>query len=112
MTELIHVCTSWPTLVVTTLLGLVVLYWLCVILGALDFDLFDFDVDLDGQPDSFLDWGMVGLKWFNLGEVPLMVWLTSEWCTPSSRASSEGRMPFLTIQDLICTELRVIMTLP
>ena len=45
MTELIHVCTSWPTLVVTTLLGLVVLYWLCVILGALDFDLFDFDVD-------------------------------------------------------------------
>jgi hypothetical protein len=77
MTELIHVCTSWPTLAVTTLLGLVVLYWLCVILGALDFDLFDFDVDLDGHPDSFLDWGMVGLKWFNLGEVPLMVWLSA-----------------------------------
>jgi hypothetical protein len=77
MSEFLHVSLSWPTLPATALLGVVVLYWLCVILGALDFDMFDFDIDLDGQPDSFLDWGLIGLKWFNLGEVPMMVWLSA-----------------------------------
>ncbi len=53
-----------------------------VILGGVDMDLLDLDLDVDMDLDfdaepSFTDWGMVGLKWFNLGDVPLMLWLSA-----------------------------------
>ncbi|MEZ6148453.1 MAG: hypothetical protein R3B91_24090 [Planctomycetaceae bacterium] len=81
----------------STLVCCVMAYWAMVILGAVDLDTFDFhfdlhsdvhlpdvhgpdvhspDVHLDGGQHSPLSVGMMGLKFFNLGEVPLMVWLT------------------------------------
>jgi hypothetical protein len=80
MPEFLRVWLTLPTAPATLLLALVVAYWMFVIIGALDLDLFHFDlhldVDVDGH-ESFADWGMVGLKWFNLGDVPLMVWVTA-----------------------------------
>jgi hypothetical protein len=50
MSELLSVLLAFPTVVYTGLLGLVLLYWLFVIIGALDIDLFHADADgaLDG----------------------------------------------------------------
>jgi hypothetical protein len=45
MSGLLSVLLSYPTVVFTGLLGLVLLYWLFVILGALDIDLFHADAD-------------------------------------------------------------------
>jgi hypothetical protein len=46
MSELLSVLLSFPTVVYTGLLGLVLLYWIFVILGALDIDLFHADADV------------------------------------------------------------------
>lgn len=80
MDDLIQLYFSWPTLPFSVLLLAVCGYWLLVIAGAMDVELFDFDLDFDPGLDgheSFLDWGLVGLKWFNLGDVPLMVWMSA-----------------------------------
>lgn len=78
MDEFIRVCFEWPTLPASILLVVCLLYWLSVILGLLDFDLFDFDLDFDASTEgpSFLDFGFIGLKFLNLGEVPVMLWLS------------------------------------
>lgn len=80
MIETLHTWISWPALPFTVLLGLVAAYWLLVIAGAFEFDLLDVDLDIDSIIDakqaSLADWGMMGVKWFNLGDVPLMVWMT------------------------------------
>lgn len=78
MIELIHASMRWPTLPATVLVVICVLYWLCVIIGVLDLDLLDFDLDLEvgtGNP-SVLDFGFIGLKFLNLGEVPVMLWMS------------------------------------
>ena len=75
--ELVQVSLSFPALPFTVLLGLVVIYWIVVILSGLGGDLLDIDLDFD--PDthaSLADWGMLGIRWFNLGDVPLMVWVS------------------------------------
>lgn len=80
MAEFLHPYLQMPTLPFTVLLGMVVAYWLLMIVSGLDLDFVDFDFDLDGDPtthSSALDWGFVGLKWFNLGDVPFMVWLSA-----------------------------------
>lgn len=72
-------CFAWPALPFSVLLCLVGLYWLLVILGGVGLEAFDLDLDMDLDADfhgSLADWGMVGVRWFNLGDVPLMVWLT------------------------------------
>lgn len=78
MDEFIRICFEWPTLPASVLLGICLLYWLSVILGVMDFDLFDFDLDFDISTEgpSFLDFGFIGLKFLNLGEVPVMLWLS------------------------------------
>lgn len=78
MTELLHAALNWPTLPATVLLAICVLYWLCVMVGALDIDIFDFDLDLEvgGDKPSVLDFGFIGLRFLNLGEVPVMFWLS------------------------------------
>lgn len=73
---------EWPTLPFSILLCVVLAYWLLMIISGIDLDIFDFDLDVDADADitgdsSIFDWGMVGLKWFNLGEVPLMIWVTA-----------------------------------
>jgi len=70
-------CFTMPVLPSTLLVLLIVAYGALVILGALDFDLLDFDVDIDADADvgAISSAGFVTLKFFNIGEVPLMVWL-------------------------------------
>lgn len=67
---------------VTIMMGLVILYWLMVILGVLGMDAIDFDLGVDADLDLDLDPGLdaehVGafgesLTFLHLGEVPAMI---------------------------------------
>ncbi len=49
----------------TILLGIVILFWLTVILGAFDIEVFDFEVEADGF------WSFL-----NLGTIPFSIWLS------------------------------------
>ena len=103
MDELIQQYFSWPTLPFSVLLLAVCAYWLLVIAGAFDIELFDFDLDFDVDGhESFLDWGLVGLKWFNLGDVPLMVWV-SAFAIPAWITSTilEKNLADPTTQDIV-----------
>ncbi len=82
MTDFLQDCVSWPTLPATVLLCLTTGYWLLVIIGGADTDLLDVDLDADIDPgldghESAFGWGLASLKWLNLGEVPLMLWLSA-----------------------------------
>lgn len=55
MQEFLNIALGFPTVVWTVLLGVVLAYWLFVILGALDLDFLDFDVDLDADFDMNFD---------------------------------------------------------
>lgn len=87
MTELLHAAVSPPNLLATGLLVFVLLYWLTVILGLLDFKTLDvhtghdFDVPHDAHvgPNTAgmgVSWLNHALAFFNLGRVPLMVFLS------------------------------------
>ena len=78
MNELFQEAFISVNLVFTTLLILVVLYWIMVILGALDIDMFDIDFDADGDADFDTDMDSPGflraiLEFFYVGEVPIMI---------------------------------------
>ena len=80
MGELFELSVSGANLPFTILLGLVLVYWAGVILGALDLELFDFD--LGGDADVDVDAGAVGgggialLQFFHVGTVPLSILLS------------------------------------
>jgi hypothetical protein len=75
--QFIEGCFSWPSYPQTFLLLLVCAYWCFVMLGALDMDVLDFDIDLDADMDaSILQVGFIPLKWLNIGSVPTMLWLS------------------------------------
>lgn len=94
MQELWNAALSAVNLPYTFLLGLVLLYWISVILGALDLSALDFDVDadvdvdmdvdldmdVDADVDSDLDagggWFATALNFFNFGKVPFMIIMT------------------------------------
>lgn len=57
MSELLSAMLAFPTVIFTVLLGVVVTYWIFVILGALEVDLLDFDVDADVDADVDVDGG-------------------------------------------------------
>ena len=92
MRELLEASLSAANLPLTVALGLIVLYWVSVILGALDINAFDFDLDPDvdldtdveidtdadvdadaGAPGSI---GIVVLRFFHVGRVPIMILLS------------------------------------
>lgn len=82
MSELLHVAFMPVNLLFTVLLLLVLLYWIMVILGALDIDFldFDFDTDTDVDVDADADMDVQGggilrglLEFFYVGEIPVMV---------------------------------------
>lgn len=85
MKELFTAAVSAPNLIPTLLLAFVLMYWLVVLLGAIDVDTVDVDLDLDTDVD--LDGDLSGdgfdgvLAFFNLGQIPLMVFL-SFWILP------------------------------
>ena len=86
----------------TVLLGVIVLYWLSVFLGALDMSAFDFDVDvdadidvdvdvdvdadidMDGEANTTVGWFAGVLHFFNFGKLPFMILMSfvilSMWC--------------------------------
>ena len=79
MTEIMHESMRWVNMPYTVLLAMVLLYWLLVILGALDIDFGDFDlfsdvetnVDAEGIPET--GWLSGVLQFLNLGQVPTMI---------------------------------------
>jgi hypothetical protein len=74
MREVLAEAISLVNLPFTVLLGLFMLYWLLVSLGALDDSESDLDGDLDGDADGDFAGGV--LHFINLGEAPLMVALS------------------------------------
>jgi hypothetical protein len=70
MSELFHTALTGLNIVPTVLLGLVVVYWLTVILGALDLDFLDFDADGPEDAPGFLN-GL--LAFINAANLPFMV---------------------------------------
>lgn len=105
MSQFLDSAFTGPPLPATILLMLVMGYWVLVIVGMVDLDALDLDLDLDldvdadadfgGALESALSFGMLPLRWLNLGRVPLMLWisvfalafwLTSVlWDTPAGR---------------------------
>ena len=88
MNELIQTAFSPVNLIYTFLLILILIYWLSIIIGVLDFGSFDMDfdvdaevdvdIDVDAEMDTDLDTGSVGglagiLHFFNFGKLPFMV---------------------------------------
>jgi hypothetical protein len=84
MTELLQAAVLPPNLVATGLLVFVLLYWLTVIVGLLDFKTVDFHVGSHVElhaggthlPSGDSDWLNGALAFFNLGRIPLMVFLS------------------------------------
>jgi hypothetical protein len=68
----------------TVFLGLILLYWLAVIVGGLDLDLFNVGIDTDVDVDTNMDTaapglsgiGLAVLQFFHVGTVPLMLLLS------------------------------------
>lgn len=79
MSEFLDIALSFPPVVFTFGLLLVVLYWLTVVVGALDVDLVDFGTDSDAEVEAG------GGFWsaFGFGAVPFTVvvslWITLGW---------------------------------
>ncbi|MFK7786194.1 MAG: hypothetical protein AB8B56_13830 [Crocinitomicaceae bacterium] len=86
---MIHIFFQASNIIVTILFLVIILYWLVVLFGVLDFDTFDvdFDVDVDVDVDADVDVdsdvdssNIFGLNkilhFFNLGRVPFMIFLT------------------------------------
>ena len=82
MQELFQVAVHPLNLVYTVLVALVVLYWLSVILGAIDISAFDFDLDtdLDVDVDADVDtdisvdgWLATALHFFHFDRLPFML---------------------------------------
>lgn len=84
MQELFDHSFSMINIVPTFLLFFSLLYWVIVMLGAIDLDFFDVDIDLDVDTDVDLDtpddisigWFNSVLVFFNLAQIPLMIFVT------------------------------------
>ncbi|WP_460575497.1 hypothetical protein [Hymenobacter coalescens] len=78
MTELLQAAVAPPNLPATGFLIFVLLYWLTVIVGLLDFKTLDLGLDHDTGHNAHLGvtWLNHALAFFNLGRVPLMVFLS------------------------------------
>ena len=84
MNDLLSAAVLPPNLVATGLLVVVMLYWLTVIVGLLDFKTVDFHADahpgvhLDSAHlgDGNSDWLYGALAFFNIGRVPVMLFVS------------------------------------
>lgn len=80
MQELFQVALHPLNLFYTVLVALVILYWLSVILGAVDISAFDFDIDADVDVDADVDtdisvggWLANALHFFHFDRLPFML---------------------------------------
>ena len=76
MTELLRAAVLPPNLVPTGLLVFVLLYWLTVIIGLLDFKTTDLHLDAGHHLAGDANWFNGALAFFNLGRVPLMLFVS------------------------------------
>lgn len=75
MLELFRSAITGVNIIPTVLLGLIILYWLTVIIGAIDIDLFDFDLDIpEGEVITNPFHGF--LAFLNVGDMPFMLVLS------------------------------------
>ena len=76
LASFLQTCFTGACLPASIVLLLALLYWLLAIVAGLDWDLFDFDLDLNSEPDldTSLSVGLVVLRFLNIGRVPLVVW--------------------------------------
>ena len=65
MLEFFNTVFSPANVISSGLLMLVVVYWITVMLGAIDLDFLDFDIDIDGDVDMDADIDQGGLLWLN-----------------------------------------------
>lgn len=72
MKELFDFAFSGVNIIPTLLFLFVMIYWLIVIVGIVDIDTFDIDVDADLNVDGFSS----VLLFFNIGDMPFMIFLT------------------------------------
>lgn len=71
MSELINNAFTGVNIIPSVLLGLVLLYWITLIFGVFDFDLFDIDIDLNAA-DSLGAFHEI-LIFLNIGDLPFML---------------------------------------
>ena len=84
MWEVLDASMAVVNLPYTVFLGLILLYWLAVIVGGLDLDLFNVEIDADVDVDTNMDTAVSGLggvglavlQFFHVGTVPLMLLLS------------------------------------
>lgn len=85
MQELIDLSFQGANAIPSFLLIFVVIYWLVVMLGAIDLDFFDIDIDVDADgpdidvgadADFSISWFNSVLVFFNLAHVPLMIFVS------------------------------------
>ncbi len=82
MKETLDAAFSILNIIPTTLLILILIYWITVIIGVFNVDSFDIDADADVDADidinagDSLIWLNSALSFFNLGKIPLMVILS------------------------------------
>ena len=73
-------CFTMPVLPATVLMLLILAYGCLVMLGAMDVELFDLDLDIDLDADldvgSISNLGLMTLKFLNLADVPVMIWVS------------------------------------
>ncbi len=70
ITELLKNAVTGVNIIPTALLGVVLLYWIIVIIGAFDFDFLDVDIDI-GADNSGPFYAI--LAFLNVGELPFML---------------------------------------
>ena len=82
MWEVLAAALAAVNLPYTVLLGLILLYWLTVIVGVLDLDLFnveveaDVDADMEAEVPGLGGVGLAVLRFFHVGTIPLMLLLS------------------------------------
>ncbi len=80
MEDLLKAIVWGGNIVPTALLIFILTYWLIVLIGFIDIDSFDIDIDLDVETDvngaGSVAWLNHVLYFFNLGQVPLMLFLS------------------------------------
>ncbi len=82
MNELIETAFLPTVMPATVLLLVVALYWFVAVVGGLGLDLLDFDLDFDGDFDvdstfdTVMSAGAVTLRFLNIGELPINIWVS------------------------------------
>ncbi len=83
--EFLNEVIRYANLPYTVLLGVIVLFWITVIIGALDIEVFDFDIDADVDVDVDIDVDVdvdtdIGggniFSFLNLGAIPFSIWVS------------------------------------